>query len=244
MDSCQAAADRIRGARRVIAFTGAGVSVESGIPSFRGKTGLWSRYDPECLNIDRFLRSPEQTWPVIRDIFYDYFGQARPNDAHRILSEWERDGLIAGIITQNIDNLHFDAGSRVVHEFHGNSRTLVCLRCGARRLAADTDLHAIPPLCPICGGLLKPDFVFFGEAIPEPARTQAFDEAELADLFLLIGTTGEVGPANLIPRIAKRNGAYIVEINPEPSLYTGSITDIHLAGGAAEIMRKLDELVR
>lgn len=234
--SLTAAARALRNARHVTAFTGAGISVESGIPPFRGAEGLWSRYDPRCLDIAYFHAHTAEAWRVIKEIFYDFFGAAQPNDAHRALARLEAEGIVKALITQNIDNLHQEAGSRVVHEFHGNSRTLLCLGCGARVSAREINLDILPPRCP-CGGVLKPDFVFFGEMIPEQANRLSFREAELADVFLLIGTTGEVMPACLIPEEAKRRGAMIIEINTEPSNYTGRITDIFLRGRATEIMR-------
>jgi NAD-dependent deacetylase len=244
MDMLTKAVSLLLEARHITAFTGAGVSVESGIPSFRGKDGLWNRYDPGCLNIDRFCHDPQHTWPIVKEIFYDYFGQAKPNPAHTILAQWEAIGRIKCVITQNIDNLHYDAGSRKVWEFHGNSRTLVCLRCGVRYPVIDIDLSHLPPACHKCGGLLKPDFVFFGEGIPEPARSRSFEEADVADVFLVIGTTGEVMPACMIPALAKRNGARIIEINPEYSTFTGRITDVHVALPAGLAMERLNAMLK
>jgi NAD-dependent deacetylase len=236
------AADVLRRARHVTAFTGAGISVESGIPSFRGAGGLWSKYNPECLDIWFFHRNTEAAWSVIREIFYDFFGKARPNDAHLALAAMERAGKLHAVITQNIDNLHHDAGSGVVYEFHGNSRLLRCLQCNGTVPAAECDLRILPPRC-ACGGIFKPDFVFFGEGIPEPAQTLSFREAERADVMLLVGTTGEVYPAALIPREAKRRGAIIIEVNPEHSEYTSTVTDIFLQGKAAGILRELAKLL-
>ncbi|MBE0645826.1 MAG: NAD-dependent deacylase [Bacteroidetes bacterium] len=236
--SVAAAARLLRNARHATAFTGAGISVESGIPPFRGVDGLWNNYDPRCLDIGYFHAHPEDAWRVIKELFYDFFGSAHPNDAHRSLAVLEQDGIVKALITQNIDNLHQEAGSRTVFEFHGSSRQLLCLACGARRSAQTIDLSTLPPRCG-CGGILKPDFVFFGESIPEEASRLSFAEAERADVFLLIGTTGEVMPACLIPEEAKRRGATIIEINTEPSNYTGRISDIFLRGKATELMRAL-----
>ncbi|MBN1447891.1 MAG: NAD-dependent deacylase [Bacteroidetes bacterium] len=233
-----AAARIIRNARHVTAFTGAGISVESGIPPFRGTEGLWNRYDPQSLEMSYFHSHPRESWEVIKKIFYDFFGEARPNDAHRALALMEQHGLLHAVITQNIDNLHQEAGSRNVIEFHGNSQMLLCLDCGARRPAREVDLAVLPPRC-TCGGVYKPDFVFFGEMIPEDASMRAFREAELADVFLLIGTTGEVMPASLLPEEAKRHGAMIIEVNTEASNYTTRLTDIFLEGKATAVMRGL-----
>ncbi|MFO7886520.1 MAG: NAD-dependent deacylase [Desulfobacteraceae bacterium] len=239
------AAELIHSSARTIAFTGAGISVESGIPPFRGENGLWNRYDPESFEIRYFVNRPAESWAVIREIFYDLFGQVKPNAAHYALAELEHRDLLSGVITQNVDSLHYDAGSRVVHEFHGSLRDLVCLNCSAKLTIEEVDLKILPPVCERCGGLLKPDAVFFGESIPEPAQSRSFIETNRADLFILIGTTGEVAPANMIPRMAKQKGAAIIEINTEKSSYTDAITDVFLQGRATEVMEALmDELDR
>ncbi len=241
MSVYEKAAELIRNARRVTAFTGAGISVESGIPPFRGEDGLWSKYDPGCLDISYFRANPEDAWVVIKEIFYDFFGQARPNAAHKGLAAMEREGLLQAVITQNIDNLHQVAGSREVYEFHGNSQYLICLKCGERYPVANIDLGALPPHCGNCGGLLKPDFVFFGEPIPHDAYLRSLHEAETADVFLVIGTTGEVVPASMIPRVAKQNGAAIIEMNTLESNYTYQITDVFLQDKATTAMTQLLE---
>ena len=137
------------------------------------------------------------------------------------------------------DDLHQQAGSQHVIEFHGTSRYLVCTHCGRRFEMDETFFNQLPPLCRKCSGVLKPDFVFFGEPIPEPANILAFEEAEIADVFLVIGTTGEIYPASLVPGDARDNQAKIIEINPEPSKYTDSITDLFLQGNATDIMKNL-----
>ena len=236
------AAEIIKNSKHTCAFTGAGISTESGIPPFRGKDGLWSKFDPIFLDIGYFRRRPEDSWKLIKQIFYDFFGKARPNPAHFALAKLEAEGFVKAVITQNIDNLHQLAGSRSVIEFHGNSRYLICVECGNKVLVNKKILENIPPLCPRCSGLLKPDFVFFGEPIPSQANSLSFKEAEIADVFLVIGTTGQIQPASLIPIIAKRNGAKIIEVNIEESAYTTSITDIFLKGKASSIMSQIAEL--
>lgn len=236
--SLDRAAELMRRSSHLVAFTGAGISVESGIPAFRGEEGLWSRYDPRSLEIGYFLANPLDAWNVIREIFYDHFKQAEANAAHRALAVLEHRGLLRTLITQNIDNLHQKAGSRDIIEFHGNSQHLLCLDCEKRRPAAESDLQTLPPRCS-CGGLLKPDFVFFGEGIPEQASSRAFAEAGRADVFLLIGTTGEVMPANMLPHDARRHGATVIEVNTEPSLYTDRVTNIFLQGKATEVMSSI-----
>lgn len=241
-DQIGKAAEAIRKAEYVSVFTGAGVSVESGIPPFRGQKGLWSRYDPEVLDIDFFIQNPLHSWGVIKEIFYDFFGKAAPNNAHRILADLEKAGIVKGIITQNIDNLHFEAGSSVVAEYHGNSRKLLCLSCGREYTAVGELLANLPPRCS-CGGVLKPDFVFFGEGIPEKALSLTSEIVSKTDLMILIGTTGEIYPASFIPYEAKEKGALIVEINPAESAYTEKITDIYIQKPAVEAMENLSEIL-
>jgi len=238
-----AAVSVIRSAHYLTAFTGAGISVESGIPPFRGTGGLWSRYDPRTLELEYFLSHPDTAWPVIREIFYDHFGKAKPNAAHFALARMETAGLLKTLITQNIDNLHFLAGSRNIVEFHGNSRLLLCLSCG-QRVEADRALaKAFPPRCP-CGGMYKPDFIFFGEGIPQSAHARSQDAARRSDVMLVVGSTGEVYPAALVPRWASEAGAKIVEINPEASEFTGSVSDIHVPLKAAEAFELIEKELR
>ena len=156
----------------------------------------------------------------------------------------EKMGLLHSIITQNIDNLHQNAGSKEVYEFHGNSRYLICTNCSERYLVKNIDLSLLPPKCKNCEAVLKPNFVFFGEPIPEPAHTNSFAETKNADVFILIGTTGEIMPASLIPYEAKKNNKKIIEINIQSSNYTNTITDIFMKGKATEVMQKLLETIK
>jgi NAD-dependent deacetylase len=232
-DQIAGAAELIRQSSYFSAFTGAGISVESGVPPFRGENGLWNTYDPSILELGFFYRNPEESWPVIKEIFYAFFGKARPNAAHYLLAELEEQEILKSLITQNIDALHHRAGSRNVVEYHGNSRNLVCTSCGARYEVSEELLEPDVPRCS-CGGVLKPDFIFFGESIPPDALRQSQEVAEHTDCMLLIGTTGEVYPAAMVPQIASRNGATIIEINPNKSLYTDEITDLFIKATAEE----------
>ncbi len=242
-DLYENAAEIIVNAKRCVAFTGAGISVESGIPPFRGENGLWNKYDPDSFDIRYFHRHTKESWQVIREIFYDLFGKVRPNKAHAALAQLEASGVVKSVITQNVDNLHYDAGSRVVHEFHGSLKRLACLACHARYPISEVSLDRLPPACPRCEGILKPDVIFFGESIPEPAGSLSFEETRQADCLILIGTTGTVAPANLIPSAARSNGAAIIEINPVPSEYTSRVTDIFLEAGATNAMTRLMEKI-
>jgi NAD-dependent deacetylase len=233
------AVEVLKKAKHVTAFTGAGISVESGIPPFRGEDGIWSKYDPQVLDLDYFHSHPLESWQVIKEIFYDYFGVAKPNAAHLAIAKLEEMGKVKAVITQNIDNLHQEAGSKLVHEFHGNSKHLICTHCFDHSVVDETIFAHLPPKCTKCGGLLKPDFIFFGEAIPSDAYAHSVEESRKADVFLLVGTTGEVIPASYIPQMAKRNGAIIIEVNTGASSHTYNITDIHLKGKATEVMTEL-----
>lgn len=241
-DLYQEAAKRITAAASVVAFTGAGVSVESGVPPFRGEGGIWEKWDPQVLDISYFYAHPEESWRAIREIFYASFRNAGPNPAHKTLAFWEEIGLLTAIITQNIDGLHERAGSRRVISYHGNSNYLICTQTG-RRYPATEEL--IAPEIPVSevGALLKPDFTFFGEGISEQAAREAEQVSREAEVMIVVGTTGEVYPAALMPRVAKENGATLVEINTEESAYTPAMTDIFLQGKASEALPRLNELL-
>jgi NAD-dependent deacetylase len=232
------ASSLLRQARHVTVFTGAGISVESGIPPFRGPGGLWSRIDPGFIDIEFFRSRPRESWRLIKQIFYDSFGNAAPNAAHFGIAALEQAGLIKAVITQNIDNLHQRAGSRDVIEFHGNSQWLACLDCHKREAVRPERLVELPPRCSACGGVLKPDFIFFGEGIPEKALQRSCQEASAADLLLIIGSSGEVQPACQIPVLARSRGANVIEVNLHESHFT-PIADVFLQGKATEVVRLL-----
>lgn len=232
------AARLLAAARHITVFSGAGISVASGIPPFRGPGGLWSMVDPGFIEIEYFHRQPEKSWLRIKEIFYDYFGRALANDAHFGVAAMEKAGLVRAVITQNIDNLHQRAGSREVIEFHGNSQWLVCLDCLKREAVSLERLAVLPPRCRSCGGLLKPDFIFFGECIPERALQRSYQEVSRADVFLVIGSSGEIMPACQIPPLAKARGAKMIEINTVESHFT-PISDIFLKGPATEMVTEL-----
>ncbi|MGE4585728.1 MAG: NAD-dependent deacetylase [Mangrovibacterium sp.] len=233
----------IKKSKHLIAFTGAGISVESGIPAFRGTQGVWTKYDPKVLDLDYFLENPERCWTYIRKIFYEYFDRSQPNQAHLVMARLEKKGVLKSVVTQNIDNLHQEAGSHAVREFHGNSKQLICLKCGRKYAVSEFDLDRLPPKCKHDGTVLKPNFIFFGEGIPEQAYSLSVSDARQADVCLVVGSTGEVVPAAYIPRMAKEHGATIIEINPEISSFTGSITDIYLPGKAAEVLVRLEQIL-
>jgi NAD-dependent deacetylase len=236
------AAELIINSSKTTVFTGAGISVESGIPPFRGEAGLWSQYDPIILDINYYLKNYQKSWPIIKELFYDYFGKSKPNQAHQILAKWEEAQYIDAIITQNIDCLHQKAGSKNVYEFHGTSESFVCTKCQTKFKSTELELSETAPRCPYktCEGLLKPNFIFFGEGIPESAYTKSINAAHTSELFIIVGTTGEIMPASQIPYLAKQNNSVIIEVNIQPSNFTNKITDIFLQGKATEIFEQLD----
>lgn len=236
------AANIIFSSKLTLALTGAGVSVESGIPDFRSAAGLWAKFDPaEYATIDAFRDSPEKVWDMLREMD-ELLKGAEPNKAHVGMAQLEEMGCLHTIITQNVDNLHQEGGSRKVIEYHGNSSTLSCIWCG-KKYAAEEKRDEIPPRCR-CEKLLKPDVVFFGEAIPVSALNESYQLAASAQALMVVGTSALVSPANSIPGIAKNNGAKIIEINKEETHLTGSVTDIFLQGGAGEIISALVAEVR
>ncbi len=221
-----------------IALTGAGISVESGIPTFRGAQGLWEKYDiMEYAHIESFRHDPAKVWKMLAELDRTIVA-ARPNPAHTALAELEALSRLHVIVTQNVDNLHQDAGSSQVVEFHGNAKRFRCLDCRMSFVRAQLDLDNPPPRC-YCGGLVKPDVVFFGEAIPWSASVKAFEVAQRCELILVVGTSALVAPASEIPVLAKQSGAKVVEINPEETVLTETVSDLLVKGSAAEILPRV-----
>ncbi len=242
-DLIREAADVLASRKNAVALTGAGISVESGIPAFRGAQGLWERFDPmEYATIGAFMRDPAKVWVMLSEMI-DILGNAVPNAAHRGFAELERMGLLRSVITQNVDGLHQAAGSRKVIEFHGSAEALVCIACWKRYASREKIREAVPPRCG-CGQILKPDLVLFGEPIPWVAQEQAEAEAEACRVLLVAGTSAEVSPACEIPRISKKRGAVVIEINPEETQLTRTVADIHIAAAAGDALRTLVSAVR
>jgi NAD-dependent deacetylase len=221
----------------MVAFTGAGISVDSGIPAFRGGQGLWEKYDPmEYAEIRAFYRNPEKVWVMLREMSEVIF-ESRPSPAHLALGALEKKGILKAVITQNVDGLHHEAGNTNVIEYHGNHRWLVCPGCSKRIPLARDVVSILPyPKCDKCNIALKPDVVFFGEGIPTIAAFRASEEADVCNTMIIIGTSGVVYPAAEIPMTAKSKGATIIEINVEDTPFTSSITDHFLKGNASEIL--------
>jgi NAD-dependent deacetylase len=217
--SIEKAADLIIASKRIVVFTGAGISTESGIPDFRGKDGMWTKMDPEDFTIQRFLESPEirkMQWQVLTE--GGLAKDAEPNAAHYAILELEKLGKLDCIVTQNIDNLHCKAGNspEKIFELHGNMQHVRCLHCN--------NLYPMPqiitrvkkemvPTCENCGGILKPDVVFFGEALPEGVLSESVNRASQCDLCIVVGSTLIVYPAAYVPQYAYESGAKLIIIN-------------------------------
>ncbi len=238
-DPIQIAAKDLAGTQKVIALTGAGISVESGIPPFRGKGGLWERFDPmEYAHINAFMKNPAKVWNVLIKEMKGIIDKARPNDAHKGLARLEDLGILTTIITQNVDGLHQMAGNTDVIEFHGNFAWQLCLDCGNRCETAKIDVTRIPPRCE-CGGIYRPDCVFFGEMIPPQHLYRAEKVASNCDIMLVVGTSALIQPAASIPVVAKQAGAKIIEINPERTPLSEKTSDYIILGKAGEVIKRL-----
>ncbi len=230
----------IKNASYGVAFTGAGISVESGIAPFTGAGGLWNQYDPKYIEINFFTENPQESWREMKKIFFNDMHDAKPNKAHEILAALEKRGNLKGVITQNIDGLHQKAGSKNVQEFHGTIYTLSCVRCRKQYNLSDIDLSQDPPCCS-CGGVLKPNFVFYGEGIPPAAYQNSLALAQNCDVMIIVGTAGQVMPACSMPIVAKDFGAKIIEVNPQPSSFTDSITNYYFPQKATEFFAALEK---
>ncbi len=217
-------------------LTGAGASAESGIPTFRGKGGLWEGARPEELATpEAFQRDPEKVWR-----WYcwrrELISKAEPNEAHRLLAKMEEE-FDLWVITQNVDGLHQRAGSRKVVELHGNIWRLKCASCG-RTWEDEQACKEIPPRCSFCGGLARPDVVWFGEALPEEAVRKSFELAGWAEVFVVVGTSGLVQPAAQLPFIAKSFGAEVYVVNPQPTPHV-RIADLFIQDKASSGLRRV-----
>ena len=235
----QRAVNHLAAARNAVALTGAGISIESGIPPFRGKGGLWEKFDPmEVAHIDALVRDPARVWKVLVKDLKEIMDRAAPNDGHKGLAWLEQMGILKTVITQNIDGLHQMAGNTDVIEFHGNFAWLRCLKCDQRFKTVDIDLSVAPPKCP-CGGIFRPECVFFGEMIPPIALTRSQEEASQCDVMLVVGTSALVQPAAYMPVIAHQSGATVIEINPEPTPLTGRVSKVFVRGKAGQVMNDI-----
>ena len=223
---------------QIVAFTGAGFSAESGISTFRGAGGLWSKYDPDIYaNINVFMQDSTYYWNFFKDERYPVIKKAKPNDGHYVLVELEKLGKLYRVVTQNIDGLHQEAGNSDVIELHGNTRKINCLSCGINYTMDETYKKLqkeLPPKCN-CGGNLKTGTVLFGEPLPQVALEMAKLAAQNCDLFLVLGSSLVVYPAASMPRIAKKNGANLVIINIDPTPMD-EMADIVINDSASKVL--------
>lgn len=231
---------RLRSAQRVVVLTGAGISAESGVPTFRDAlTGLWARFRPEELATpEAFERDPKLVWE-----WYEWrrsvVAKAQPNPGHRALVELEPLVPEFLLITQNVDGLHARAGSRSIAELHGNITRTKCFDCGRPIDARSIASKAVPPVCPRCStGRLRPDVVWFGEMLPEDALQEAMRATADCDVFLSVGTSTVVEPAASLPFLAARSGACVVEVNPDATPLTGRAS-FSLRGAAGVVLPAL-----
>ncbi len=246
-------AQMIASSNRIVVFTGAGISTESGIPDFRGPQGLWTKVDPNDYTIDKFLSSEttrRKMWQRLRD--GNLMTDIQPNKAHHAIVELEKIGKLSSIVTQNVDNLHQKAGNsqHLVYELHGNMQWIICINCRKRypvEIFRHDDLSSDRiPSCDVCQGILKPDVVLFGEALPQDTLMRATHEAKNCDLLIVIGSTLFVYPAAYLPLYAKQSGAKIVIIN-RGETQQDEIADVRLDAPAGEtmsqIMNKLKQIM-
>ncbi len=229
--------ERLLAARQVTVFTGAGISAESGVPTFRGNEGLWKKFRPEELaNLTAFMKNPDLVWEWYQ-ARRTIISSVQPNAGHFAIAEMERLLPAVAVITQNVDNLHRRAGSRTVVELHGNIERNYCLSCGTVWSGPDLPEGPGVPRCtrPGCGGLIRPDVVWFGELLPEDAWDHAVRASAGADVFLSVGTSGVVYPAASLPATARQQGAFLVDINPERTPLSAA-ADLFLEGPSGAIL--------
>lgn len=242
-------ADLILSSKKVVVFTGAGVSTESGIPDFRSPGGIWTKYDPDSFTYQKFVRDAETRGMVWQMLVETFMVGAEPDPAHIAIAELERMGKLDCVITQNVDNLHQEAGNDPdkVFELHGNMKWALCLSCGKRyplgEIKKRVEQGIKDPNCDDCHGILKPDAVFFGESLPERVLREATRRSRESNLFIVVGSTLVVTPAAYMPQYAVEAGAKLVIINLSSTPLDGRAT-VLIQGKAGETMSKVMEQVR
>ncbi len=215
--------NQILESEKIVFVTGAGISQDSGIPTYRGTDGLWKNYDPMKLaTIDAFYENPKLVWEWYQDRRKNIF-DAKPNPAHKAIAEMEKFGNVS-ILTQNIDGLHQKAGSSNVYELHGSIIRIKCTVCDFNK-ELFSEFNSLPPKC-TCGNILRPDVVWFGESLPQKTWQDAMILAGSCDLMIIAGTSLLVSPANTLPVFASQNGATMIEVNPERTMLS---SEVHLS---------------
>jgi len=242
MDNIQALASDIQKAQNIVAFTGAGISAESGIPTYRGEGGLWTKYDPsKYANIEHFRLNPSYYWNFFKEVRYPILKKVKPNKAHLALFEMENAGNLKTVITQNIDGLHQEAGSSSVIELHGTTRTIICVDCSSNYTIGEAFAkleNQIPPLCSECNGILRPDVIFFGEMLDPQILQEAYRAAGSCDFLLAVGSSLVVYPAAEIPLRAKQAGAKLAIINID-STPLDSVADHVINDAAGKVLPRI-----
>jgi NAD-dependent deacetylase len=233
--------DKLSESKRLVFFTGAGISAESGIPTFRGKDGIWNKLKPEELaNFNAFLRNPQMVWEWYnhrKKIIHD----SKPNSGHLAIAEFEKYFDDVTVVTQNIDNLHRRAGSTKIYELHGNIERNYCIKCH-NFYNEELDFSEGVPKCK-CGGLIRPDVVWFGEFLPADQLEESEKAAIRSDIFFVVGTSAVVYPAAGLVYTVKRSGSFIVEVNIEETEVT-SIADVSFFGEAGKVLPAVLEKVK
>ena len=229
---------KLKSARATVFFSGAGISAESGIPIFRGKDGIWNKLRPEELaNFNAFMRNPQLVWE-----WYNYrksiVQESKPNPGHLAIVEMEKYFEKVIVITQNVDNLHRRAGSKTIYKLHGNIERNFCAKC-KKHYDGELDFEDGIPKC-TCGGLIRPDVVWFGEFLPADQFQLSEKAVRNCDVFFIIGTSAVVYPAASLVQVAKSNGAYLVEVNIEET-EASSIVDVSLFGESGKILPQIVE---
>lgn len=245
MDTLETLTENLKESGNAVAFTGAGISSESGIPTYRGEGGLWNTYDPNrYASIAHFRRDPSYYWNFFKDLRYPVLKEAKPNKAHKALAEMEKMGILRTVITQNIDGLHQEAGSKQVIELHGTARIIRCVSCSCEYSIDEAFSfleREMPPLCRKCGGTLRPAVVFFGESLDPEVLERAYEKASSCDFLLAVGSSLVVHPAAGIPVRAKQAGASLAIVNIDPTPLDGMADFVvhHQAGQSLSEMLRL-----
>lgn len=234
--------DKLEEAKSIVFFTGAGISSESGIPIFRGDEGLWNKFKPEELaNFDAFMRTPDMVWE-----WYQYrrniISETEPNAGHDAIVEFAKYYDVT-VVTQNVDNLHGRAGSKNIYELHGNIERNFCIDCKTFFNEDEFKLEHSVPKCSKCGGMIRPDVVWFGENLPQDVFSNAEQKAMDSDICFIVGTSAVVYPAAYIPITAKQNGAYLVEINIDQTEISSSV-DYSIMGKSGEVLPELMNIIK
>ena len=249
-EAIEKAAELLVTANYVVALSGAGMSVESGIPDFRGPDGLWTKYgEPPMDGYQRFLKDPQGDWErrlkkegYAREL-YETLEKAKPNPGHYALAELEKMGILKCLITQNVDNLDRIAGVKNVAEIHGNLFWVRCIECGSRYPREEISLEVLPPHCPRCNGIMKTDGVMFGEPIPSDVLEKCQGESARCDCMLIAGTSAFVYPAAGFPREVLMKGGTLIEINFTETPLT-PMCQVSIRGKTGEIFPKVVKKIK